>query len=263
MRIKMQFKIEHHKLLQIKKRLTSQLRSLPEGSLRIKTNGNHKKWYRIFPDGHAVYIKKGNRDLAAHLALKKHLSGNLASVNAHISFLETILEKLPEYPVPLSFYEEEFQNILEPYYERNLAYLEKWLISPFPSNTEYPEGLIVPTKSGVMVRSKSEAMIANELFECNVPFHYEQKLVIGETIIYPDFTIPGKDERDSPFIWEHFGMVDKPNYILSATSKLKLYIESGYIPGVNLIMTFEKKDMPLDIIYVDTLISHFFGDLFL
>ena len=58
-------------------------------------------------------------------------------------------------------------------------------------------------------------------------------------------------------------MMEKPNYIVSALSKLKLYIESGYIPGINLILTFEKKDMPLDIVYVNSLISHFFGDIYL
>ena len=84
MRIKMLLQIEHHKLLVIKKSILAQLRSLPEGTLRIKSNGTHKKWYRIFPDGHVVYIKKGNRELAEHLAFRKHLSENLTVIDSYI-----------------------------------------------------------------------------------------------------------------------------------------------------------------------------------
>ena len=263
MKITMQLKIEYQKLLLTKKKLTTQLRSLPEGRLRIESNGPHKKWYRTYPDRQEVYIKKGSRNLAEQLALKKHLSESLAVIDQQLSFMETIIEKCPDYPVPLFHYDEEFQKLLEPNYERNTLFMKKWLMTPFQSNTEYPEGLNIQTKAGVLVRSKSEAIIANELFEYNVPFHYERKMVIGETIIYPDFTIPGKEESDLPFIWEHFGLMDKPNYVVNAISKLKLYIESGYIPGNNLITTYESKDTPLDILYVDLLISHFFGDLFL
>ncbi len=263
MRIKMQLKIEYQKLSLIKKNLVSRIRSLPEGKLRIEANGIHKKWYRSFRDKPEVYIKKNNRELAMQLALKKHLTNNMAVIDLHLSSLETIIEKLPDYPVPLSHYDEEFQTLLEPNYEQRSLFIKKWLTSPFQSNTEFPERLNVPTKAGILVRSKSESIIANELFAFDIPFHYEQKLVIGETIIYPDFTIPGKEETELPYIWEHFGMMEKPNYIASALSKLKLYIESGYIPGINLILTFEKKDMPLDIVYVNSLISHFFGDIYL
>ena len=262
MRIKMLLKIEYQKLLVVKKALTSQLRYLPEGGLRIEFNGTYKKWYRTYSDKKEVYIKKSNRDLAMQLALKKHLSDNLAVIDQQLSFLEAIISKYPNYPVPLSHYKEEFQILLEPNYERNTLFMKKWLAAPFQANSEYPENLNIPTKAGVMVRSKSESIIANELFEHNVPFHYEQKLAIGETIIYPDFTIPGRNESDPPYIWEHFGLMDRPNYVVNAISKLKLYIDSGFIPGSNLIITFESKEAPLDIIYVNLLISHFFGDQF-
>lgn len=55
----------------------------------------------------------------------------------------------------------------------------EWEVTEYVRNSEYPERLIVPTKAGIPVRSKSEAMIANELFDRKIPFRYEEELLLG------------------------------------------------------------------------------------
>lgn len=53
-------------------------------------------------------------------------------------------------------------------------------------------------------------------------------------------------------------MMDVPSYAQNAIQKISLYTSHGYIPGINLITTFETKEHPLDIRYVEALISHYF-----
>ena len=47
------------------------------------------------------------------------------------------------------------------------------------------------------------------------------------------------------FAWEHFGMMDDPDYAARATEKLELYAENGFFPGKNLIITMETPAKPL------------------
>ena len=109
-----------------------------------------------------------------------------------------------------------------------------------------------------MVRSKSEAFIANELSARGIPFRYECLLDIDGATYYPDFTIMRPFDRKI-IIWEHFGLLDKPSYIDNATSKLNMFIKNGWIPGKNLIITTETDQFPLDIRQIEELVKfHFF-----
>ena len=57
---------------------------------------------------------------------------------------------------------------------------------------------------------------------------------------------------------EHFGKIDDSDYRTKMERKLNTYIENGYIPGKNLIMTFEDKAHPLTIEDVQGMIEHYF-----
>ena len=79
---------------------------------------------------------------------------------------------------------------------------------PYEKNPKYPEHLIHKTVSGIYVRSKSESMIALQLYTEKIPFRYECALQLGETTLYPDFTIL-HPKTGEIFYWEHFGMMDE------------------------------------------------------
>lgn len=111
--------------------------------------------------------------------------------------------------------------------------------------------------SGNILRSKSEVIIDMSLTQARIPFRYECQLIIGETILYPDFTILHPHTRKI-FYWEHFGMMDVPEYAFHAFSKLQLYQTSGIIPSINLITTYETKDHPLDPELVSNIINYHF-----
>lgn len=91
----------------------------------------------------------------------------------------------------------------------------------------------------------------------SIPFRYECELQLGETTLYPDFTLR-HPLTGNLFYWEHFGMMDNPAYCRNVSSKLQLYFSHGIIPSINLITTYETKDDPLDVEIVEGIIQHYF-----
>ena len=89
-----------------------------------------------------------------------------------------------------------------------------------------------------MVRSKSERSLADFFTERGIAFRYEAKLAINGKVYYPDFMILCDDGRI--LIWEHFGLMDKEEYFISACRKLEQYRRAGYVQHSNLICTYEE-----------------------
>lgn len=103
----------------------------------------------------------------------------------------------------------------------------------------YAEHLIHKTLKGHMVRSKTELIIADKLFNAGMSYEYEQPLD-GETRkgrIFPDFCFT--DASGDRIIWEHFGRMDDPKYVDGHEWKMKWYADNGFVEGENLFMTKE------------------------
>lgn len=99
-----------------------------------------------------------------------------------------------------------------------------------------PDGCIYKTDRGEYVRSKSELFIANALYKFGIPYEYEQEMFDG--IMHPDFVI--KDNiRGETIIWEHFGMMNDPEYVYQTLKKKKFYKENGFEENINMICTYE------------------------
>ena len=102
----------------------------------------------------------------------------------------------------------------------------------------FEENLIHRTKNGIMVRSKSEVIIANMLCDNGIEdFLYEEKLPLGDTYKLPDFTF--KDAASGTYIiWEHLGMLGNAEYKAAWEEKKKIYEANGFSEANgNLIVT--------------------------
>lgn len=118
----------------------------------------------------------------------------------------------------------------------------------------YPEYY---TDKGERVRSKSEIIIANILNKYNIPYKYERPLYLKDYVtMHPDFTVLNARTRKEIF-FEHFGMMDDPQYAEAAINKLETYAKNGVFIGDNLIATFESKQKPLNQKMVETMIKKF------
>ncbi len=239
--------------------LQSELKTFPDGNFICSRNGKHYKWYQS--DGHnQIYIPKGNRQLAEHLATKKYmtllseylsnekkaLASYLRLHHSNTNKAEELLANTPEY-----------QSLLSSHFNPISQDLSDWMHSTYERNPKFPERLIHKSSSGNLVRSKSEAIIDMFLYLNRIPFRYECSLQLGESTIFPDFTIR-HPQTGKFYYWEHFGLMDNPTYARNACSKLQLYTSQGIIPSIQLITTYETQDNPLTMEVVDKIVTHYF-----
>lgn len=108
------------------------------------------------------------------------------------------------------------------------------------------------------VRSKSEVLIANELFNANKPYKYEHPLTLSGITYYPDFTVLNTRTRKE-MLWEHLGKLDSTDYVSRNLNKLRIYESHGIILGKNLIITCEDSSHPLSVLSIRKKIKEFFG----
>lgn len=130
---------------------------------------------------------------------------------------------------------------------------EKYIKFAAKGNTRFQ------TKRGEFVRSKSELIIANMLFDAGVPYRYEQAQALSVELMiahHPDFCVLNKRTRQQ-FIWEHQGMMDDVAYCTEKIRMLSDYMSKGYFLGKNLLMTFETRDCPLGTADVNAIIKEY------
>lgn len=146
-------------------------------------------------------------------------------------------------PPGSSFYakNESYRKLLAPLFTYDDKDVQAFLAEK-DDTAPYPEGLIYECSCGINVRSKSENLIADYLYSMRVPFKYESPVTIPidgrMKKVYPDFKLYDVEEKRIK-IWEHMGLIDNPEYANRAFKKIDGYIEAGYYPDDNLILTFE------------------------
>ncbi len=122
----------------------------------------------------------------------------------------------------------------------NSAELSAWEKAPYAKSDYRSENRVFMTSRGLMVRSKSEVIIAELLYAYGIPFRYEELRFIDGTAYAPDFTIMRAD--GSIVYWEHMGKVDSFRYFDRQLSKLRTYYTEGIVLWKNLIITFDDEN---------------------
>lgn len=135
------------------------------------------------------------------------------------------------------------------------TFAEKWQAQTY-ERKPIPIDTFTTLKKEV-VRSKSEHIIANLLYQKNIPYHYEFpcKLKNG-VVIHPDFYCLNKRTRQT-FYWEHLGMMTSRDYANDFVQRLSQYSQNNIFPGKNLLITAESDTHPLNTRDVERLINTF------
>ena len=110
----------------------------------------------------------------------------------------------------------------------------------------YAEHLIHRTEKGHLVRSKSELVIANMLFQLGIDYEYE-RVLDGTTAagrLRPDFSFVTAD--GDLIVWEHLGMLDRPDYRRGWEWKRHWYKRNGFVEGQTLFTSIEESGQGLD-----------------
>ena len=129
----------------------------------------------------------------------------------------------------------ELQKYSQPQFSSAKRRLTNLFFSPKPRKISenggifLEERLIHLTKRGELVRSKSEVIVADNLFDAGVRYAYERALVIDGDLRYPDFTIED-DDTGITYYWEHCGMLSDPGYLRRWKRKLAWYRQHNILP---------------------------------
>lgn len=193
------------------------------------------------------------------MAHKKYLSLRLNDLQTEVSALDAYLTRHTTTSSAEQLLSEspEYSKLLSSHFTPLSKELSDWKNKSYKQNQAYPEQKIHKTLSDNLVRSKSEAMIDNFLYQHQIPFHYEECLTLGEQEIYPDFTIRHPKTGET-ILWEHFGLMNNSHYQMNVCSKLQLYMTYGIIPSIHLITTYETKEYPLSSEMIEQIIEYYF-----
>ena len=154
------------------------------------------------------------------------------------------------------------QQLITPVTLTDEQYAEQWQSvswqeRPFAQDEHY-----LLTNRNEKVRSKSEVLIANALAKHGIAYRYEYPQTLKNSqnkmiTFHPDFLCLNIKTRVE-YIWEHFGLMDNPDYAQKAVRKLQFYAQNKIFPGHNLIITMETQTEPLTPQFVETMIKEYF-----
>ncbi len=255
--------------------LTTRIAQAPPGHLVIskhKQSESVKYYQRVSSKGNGyqgsrkTYIRKTDLTLIKALANKGYYLTVLSRVRAEYAVISRFLKTYPAelgediYP-KLS---DDRKPLVDPLWEPADVFLERWLREEYPQKGFREDDPYYVTERGERVRSKSELIIANWLYQHGIPYRYECALELWDPrqsrkfTIYPDFTILDP-ATGKCFYLEHFGMMDDERYFRSAMDRLALYEGNGYFVGESLLLSFESDKVPLDVRALGRRVEHALG----
>lgn len=237
------------------------LATAPSGSLRYQKKANHAEFYHRQTSSQTTgkYISKKNNKFINALAQKYYMEKVLLDLKREYNLLNNFIQNFhPENTFErYSSLDDAIKMHIVPLMLSDSDYSDLWSKEPVSPFETYETPIAFCTSKNEYVRSKSEVLIANALAANNIPYRYEQPIILKNgRIVHPDFCCLNLKTRKEVY-WEHFGLMDNPEYASNAARKLTEYSESGYKLGKNLIMTFETQDAPLDTRLIERMIADY------
>lgn len=235
-----------------------------EGSLVIAKHKNRTQYYHQFKNAKTGkydrrYIRPKQMELAIQLAnqsYRRRLSKLLEKRIKQLKLINKTFQDDEIDQVYLSLSPER-QALVDPLLETYSQKLETWKSTPYPMKGFKETDLEIYSKRGERVRSKTEKILADMFFDLGIEYKYECPLYLNNTSLHPDFTLFHPHHHHEIY-WEHFGMMDHPEYAVQAVKRIGIYRKNGYFLDERLIATFESSRQNLDYQEVRMLIARFF-----
>ena len=94
-------------------------------------------------------------------------------------------------------------------------------------------------------------------YKHQIPYIYEPQIIFQHgKAVYPDFLLLNVSQRNT-YVFEHFGMMDNPEYAQGAIEKISLYEENNYWYGDNLLYSMETSTRPLNIKNIEAIVRRY------
>ncbi len=250
MELREQLERRRRYLLQIEKEKEKALMKAPTGTLRVMKQGEAMRYYvrKESNSKEVIYLAKDKKKEAIELAQKDYDQKVLRAINNELQAIDKYLHYCPMVKAE-QVYETLHngkQDLVIPIRLSDEEYVRSWEAVQYEGKS-FDEGMPeYYTLKGERVRSKSEVIIADMLYQMGIPYHYEYPLYLkGLGEIYPDFTVLNIKKRKEIY-WEHFGRMDDSEYAEKAVKKMNCYRLSGYYEGENTLYTYETTKQPLN-----------------
>ncbi len=240
----------------------------PQGRIRISQNGGHPEYYLVTETGslRGKYLPHSQETLARQLAQKDYDVRLIKQLQKEIDTLQNYLKHTGGGRAISELYDSfcpARRALITPVTLTDEQYAANWQEVSWAGGPFSPDTPLLLTARGERVRSKSEVIIADTLFRHKIPYRYEYPLQVhrtsgsGDTLtLHPDFLCLNTRTRTELY-WEHFGLMDDPDYSANAAGKLRLYTENGILSGRDLIITMETQREPLSTRSIEKLIEGF------
>ena len=220
--------------------------STPKGNIKVKIAGRNKNYaqYYLRPEGDEKwkYIpEKSNEDIISAIVNRDYDEQIYRIAAEEQKNIEKLLCHRNDKALSNCFEKLNFarKKWVTPVIPSDEEFVKSWCSEAYPPLPFREEDAELYTKKGERVRSKSERMIANTLYEYGIPYRYEYPLIENNMIwARPDFTVLNIRKRKT-YYWEHFGIMDDSNYAKSAVKKISQYMKKGFFQGETLISTYE------------------------
>ena len=225
-----------------------QLSKLPKGSLRIsKTKNAIRFFYTPIEQSEEQYLPNQSQ-MPRQLAQRDYYEKALKVLNKLLYLMNNLklaLSKRELYQIFEKLHPQR-KILITPLVLSDTEFIEKWQSKPYKNKGFDEHDKYFITNRGEKVRSKSEVIIADTFYLMKIPYRYEYPLQTRNgKLFFPDFTVLNPRTRKE-YYFEHFGMMDNPDYASNFAYKIKMYSKEGIFPGENLIFTTETSEEPLD-----------------
>ncbi len=220
------------------------------GSICARTVRGYSQYcYRAPGETKSVYVSKGDVFKLKACAQADYENRTEKALLKQKRTIEQFLKHYEKNGINATYYRlcEGRKELVTPIEKTDEMYIEEWLRKHPGSQNTYTEGVFYTTKRGEKVRSKSELVIANMLYEREIPYQYESRVMLEDgRAVYPDFVALNVMKRKTLF-WEHLGLLSEDDYAQKNFTKIIEYENAGILLGDGLIITMETYDHPLNI----------------
>ena len=220
------------------------------GSIRVSRCKNTYQYYILEPEtskSRYRYLHRSERQIAKDIIQHDYATSvNELATKRHYH-IEQLLQCQDEIAdQALNGFSEGRQVLIDEYEQPKQKYIAEWIAKEYQGNTYPADEHEYYTKKGERVKSKSEIIIADTLYDMGIPYRYEYPFftATGATI-YPDFNILNPYTLHEAYL-EHFGLMDDSEYVQKTLYKIAEFARNGYHLGHGLLATFESDKSSLD-----------------
>lgn len=217
--------------------MEAKVAKLPPGKVFVGKSHNKVCFYLIDESNKRKFLNN-EYDVVQELCARECTEKGILKLKKEIRILEKLIDLLENDNW------RDFESYIHPEKLKaaELEFNDKYFCEEWMSNLYYtmkptatPAGLV----NGHAMRSKSEVIFAEILLSLGVYYHYEEEIILpnGE-MVCPDFTIMDPYTHEVIY-FEHFGMLDDPEYAAKTFEKIKKYANNGIFINERLFCTFE------------------------